>query len=68
MEHIDGAVRFVRPDIEGVIIRERASAAGLDAETTFLKPGGGVVQFFVNGSYSGGAGGRSGSVVWIARS
>jgi len=67
-EHIDGAVRFVRPDIEGVIIRERPSAAGLDSETTFVQPGGGVVQFFVNGSYSGGAGGRSGSVVWIARS
>jgi hypothetical protein len=66
-EHIDGAVRFVRPDIEGVIVRERPSAAGLDAETTFLKPGGGVVQFFVNGSYSG-PDGRSGSVVWIARS
>ncbi len=67
-EHIDGAVRFVRPDIEGVIIRERPSAAGLDSGTTFVTPGGGVVQFFVNGSYSGGGGGRSGSVVWIARS
>lgn len=66
-EHIDGAVRFVRPDIEGVIIRERPSAAGLDAETTFVQPGGGAVQFFVNGSYSG-PDGRSGSVVWIARS
>lgn len=66
-EHIDGAVRFVRPDIEGVIIRERPSAAGLDSETTFVQPGGGAVQFFVNGSYSG-PDGRSGSVVWIARS
>jgi hypothetical protein len=67
-EHIDGAVRFVRPDIEGAIIRERPSALGLDPDATFTRTDGKAVQIFVNGSYSGGAGGRSGSVVWIARS
>jgi hypothetical protein len=67
-EHIDGAVRFVRPEIEGAIIQERASTAGLGADVTYMLPGGGGAQIYVNGSYSGNASGRSGSVVWIARS
>jgi hypothetical protein len=67
-EHIDGAVRFLRPSMEGAIIRKRASAAGLESEVTFRRPDGSAVQIFVNGSYTDGATGRGGSVVWIARS
>lgn len=46
--HQDGAVRFTRPSLSDAILRERASAAGLDPETTFVEPGGRALQAYVN--------------------
>ena len=66
--HLDGTVLFTRPTIAGAVVRPRASTDGLDGQLAFFKPGGGAVQYYVNGSYAEGISGRGGSVIWIVRS
>ena len=64
--HQDGSVVFVRPSIEGFIVRP--VPPGNSNDVTFITPSGAGAQLFVNGSYMHPASGRGGSVVWIARS
>lgn len=64
--HQDGTTVFVRPSIEGIVVRPMLPMVTND--TTFATPDGGGAQLLINGSYMHPASGRGGSVVWIARS